>query len=192
MTLWWAIFFQFHSFGRLTLFNDFSVQKEINSYKGISYTWNFETKLYTGSFDCQCHFNSIAQSSPQFNFYFYFFTEIDEICTFLLYTLLFNKILILFLGYTVIHRPSLNKHFSTEHLTATNPGNSARTSATCSLASSRESSTSNPGVGPYRYQFDQILTGKKKWKQQTKINKLKFQLSFVFRLGFCLNILHYL
>lgn len=39
---------------------------------------------------------------------------------------------------------------STEHLTATNPGNSARTSATCSLASSRESSTSNPGAGPYR------------------------------------------
>ncbi|XP_031640448.1 uncharacterized protein LOC116352191 isoform X2 [Contarinia nasturtii] len=41
---------------------------------------------------------------------------------------------------------------STEHLTAnvSNPGNSARTSATCSLASSRESSTSNPGAGPYR------------------------------------------
>lgn len=43
----------------------------------------------------------------------------------------------------------IRKH-STEHLTATNPGNSARTSATCSLASSRESSTSNPGAGPYR------------------------------------------
>ncbi|XP_037050970.1 ras-related protein RSR1 isoform X2 [Bradysia coprophila] len=40
---------------------------------------------------------------------------------------------------------------STEHLTATNILNSARTSATCSLASSRESSTSNPpGNGPYK------------------------------------------
>ncbi|XP_055838703.1 bromodomain-containing protein DDB_G0270170 isoform X2 [Episyrphus balteatus] len=41
---------------------------------------------------------------------------------------------------------------STEHLTATQipAPSSARTSATCSLASSRESSTSNPGSGPYR------------------------------------------
>ncbi|XP_012161361.1 uncharacterized protein LOC101452925 isoform X1 [Ceratitis capitata] len=41
---------------------------------------------------------------------------------------------------------------STEHLTAAQlpAPNSARTSATCSLASSRESSTSNPGSGPYR------------------------------------------
>lgn len=35
--------------------------------------------------------------------------------------------------------------FSTEHLTAVVGGGSARTSATCSLASSRESSTSNQG-----------------------------------------------
>lgn len=41
---------------------------------------------------------------------------------------------------------------STEHLTANQVPvvGSARTSATCSLASSRESSTSNPGNGPYR------------------------------------------
>ncbi|KAJ6641462.1 GTP-binding protein GEM [Pseudolycoriella hygida] len=39
---------------------------------------------------------------------------------------------------------------STEHLTATNIVNSARTSATCSLASSRESSTSNTGSGPFK------------------------------------------
>ncbi|XP_067630284.1 uncharacterized protein Rgk1 isoform X2 [Eurosta solidaginis] len=42
---------------------------------------------------------------------------------------------------------------STEHLTAAQQlpaPTSARTSATCSLASSRESSTSNPGSGPYR------------------------------------------
>ncbi|XP_030380189.1 uncharacterized protein LOC115628284 isoform X2 [Scaptodrosophila lebanonensis] len=41
---------------------------------------------------------------------------------------------------------------STEHLTAQQlpAPSSARTSATCSLASSRESSTSNPGSGPYR------------------------------------------
>ncbi|XP_058054471.1 uncharacterized protein LOC131206095 [Anopheles bellator] len=41
---------------------------------------------------------------------------------------------------------------STEHLTpaAVNVAGSARTSATCSLASSRESSTSNPGSGPYK------------------------------------------
>ncbi|XP_021696040.1 uncharacterized protein LOC5577804 isoform X3 [Aedes aegypti] len=38
---------------------------------------------------------------------------------------------------------------STEHLTAVGAG-SARTSATCSLASSRESSTSNPAAGPYK------------------------------------------
>ncbi|XP_058458456.1 uncharacterized protein LOC131435017 isoform X1 [Malaya genurostris] len=38
---------------------------------------------------------------------------------------------------------------STEHLTAVGAG-SARTSATCSLASSRESSTSNPASGPYK------------------------------------------
>lgn len=40
-------------------------------------------------------------------------------------------------------------NYSTEHLTAI-AGGSARTSATCSLASSRESSTSNPGHQPYR------------------------------------------
>ncbi|XP_037946548.1 uncharacterized protein LOC119685822 isoform X2 [Teleopsis dalmanni] len=41
---------------------------------------------------------------------------------------------------------------STEYLTTTQipAPNSARTSAPCSLASSRESSTSNPGGGPYR------------------------------------------
>lgn len=38
---------------------------------------------------------------------------------------------------------------STEHLTAVG-ASSARTSATCSLASSRESSTSNPAAGPYK------------------------------------------
>jgi hypothetical protein len=39
--------------------------------------------------------------------------------------------------------------FSTEHLTAIVP-TSARTSATCSLASSRASSTSNPATTPFR------------------------------------------
>lgn len=50
-------------------------------------------------------------------------------------------------------------HYSTEHLTAVPApqpptihmsGNSVKTSATCSLASSRESSTSNPGQQSYR------------------------------------------
>ncbi|XP_055379407.1 J domain-containing protein DDB_G0295729 isoform X2 [Condylostylus longicornis] len=52
-------------------------------------------------------------------------------------------------------RSNNSSNSSTEHLTATIQGippcvGSARTSATCSLASSRESSTSNPGSGPYR------------------------------------------
>lgn len=38
---------------------------------------------------------------------------------------------------------------STEHIPGGGVG-SARTSASCSLASSRESSTSNPGPAPYR------------------------------------------